>query len=82
VGPREIDRRADEAGVAGPPSEDRGRGELSSKGCGTCKALQPQTYGGSRIDFPYRRIVSLKTDILIRESFLLKLNFPLFYGKI
>ena len=39
-------------------------------------------YGGNRIDFPYRRIVSLKTDILIRESFLLELNFSLFHGKI
>ena len=39
-------------------------------------------YGGNAIDFPYRRIASLKTDILIRESFLLELNFPLFYGKI
>ena len=39
-------------------------------------------YGGNTIDFPYRCIISLKFDILIRESFLLKLNLPLFYGKI
>ena len=35
-----------------------------------------------RLVFPYRRIVSLKIDILIRESSFQELNFPLFYAKI
>ena len=35
-----------------------------------------------RLVCPYRRIVSLKIDILIRESSFRELNFPLFYAKI
>ena len=35
-----------------------------------------------RLLCPYRRIVSLKIDILIRESSFRELNFPLFYAKI
>ena len=46
------------------------------------KSHRRKPMAGIRLIFPYRRIVSLKTDILIRESFLLELNFPLFYGKI
>ena len=35
-----------------------------------------------RLVCPYRCIVSLKIDILIRENSFRELNFPLFYAKI